>query len=183
MSGDPSEGQGGAETGLEQTLDQELHQQRRAGAFPPGFEQRLDEVLARVTPREARERDTVAALERVEASVSIDLDVPVASRKPGLEVVKRAIRDGVTWYVNYVVIQLREFTMATLRVLHTLDARVTDLEAGSAVRGPAPLPGGSPGPKTADPSVWGWLVDAELAGAHGLVLHGECGTGDLVRHL
>ncbi|MBO0715257.1 MAG: hypothetical protein J2P59_10915, partial [Acidimicrobiales bacterium] len=92
-------------------------------------------------------------------------------------------RDGLTWYVNYVVIQLREFTMATLRVLHTLDARVTDLEAGSAVRRPAPLPDGSPGPKTADPSVWGWLVDAELAGAHGLVLHGECGTGDLVRHL
>lgn len=183
MSDDPSEAPAGSGTGLDQTLDQELHGQRRAGAFPPGFEQRLDEAYARVTPREARERDTKAALERVEAAVAIDLDVPVASRKPGLEVVKRAIREGVTWYFNYVVIQLREFTIATLRVLHTLDARVKDLEAESAVRRAAPLPGGGPGPRAPDPSVWGWLVDAELAGAPGLVLHGECGTGGLLRHL
>lgn len=183
MSGDPSEGRAGARAGLDQALDEELHRKRQEGAFPPGFEQRLDEQFARVTPREARERDTGAALERVEESASIDLDVPVASKKPGLEVVKRAIRGGVAWYFNYVVIQLREFTIATVRVLHTLDARVADLEAESAVRRPPPLPGGSPGPTSADPSVWGWLVDAELSGAHGLVLHGECGTGRLLRHL
>jgi hypothetical protein len=168
---------------LGQALDDEVHRQRRAGAFPPGFERRLDELFARVTPRGAGERDTAAAIEAVEESVSIDLDVPVASRKPGLEVVKRAIRAGVTWYFNYVVIQLRQFTLATLRVLHILDARVTDLEAESAVRRPPPLPAGSPGPPTVDPAAWGWLVGAELSGARGLVLHGDCGTGNLLRLL
>lgn len=168
---------------LASALEDEVHRQRRAGAFPPGFERRLDELFARVTPRGADERDTAAAIERVEESVSIDLDVPVASRKPGLELVKRAIRAGVTWYFNYVVIQLRQFTLATLRVLHILDARVTDLEAESAVRRPPPLPGGSPGPPTVDPAAWGWLVGAELGGARGPLLHGECGTGSLLRLL
>jgi hypothetical protein len=81
------------------------------------------------------------------------------------------------------VVQLRQFTLATLRVLHMLDARIADLEAESAVRRPPPLPGGSPGSPTVDPAAWAWLVGPELAGASGPVLHGECGTGDLLRLL
>jgi hypothetical protein len=78
---------------------------------------------------------------------------------------------------------LRQFTLATLRVLHMLDARIGDLEAESAVRRPPPLPGGSPVPPTVDLAAWGWLVVPELAGAYGPVLHGECGTGSLLRLL
>jgi hypothetical protein len=109
--------------------------------------------------------------------------VPVASRKPGLEVVKRAIRGGVTWYFNYVVVQLRQSTLATLRVLHVLDARVADLEAESAARRPPPLSRGRQDPPAVDPAGWGWLVGPELAEAKGPVLHGECGTGSLLRLL
>jgi hypothetical protein len=163
-------------------VDAELRRLRRSGAFPPGFEQGLEEAFARVTPRGAGERDVTAALEQVEESVSIDVDVPVSSRKPGFEAVKRAIRAGVSWYFNYLVIQLREFAAATLRVLHILDARVAELEMEAEARRAPPL-AERPPVGMADPGSWGLLVSAELAGSAGVVLHADCGPGDLVRQL
>lgn len=163
-------------------IDQEVARLRASGAFPPSFEQRLEDLFAQVVPAGVVERETAEALRHLESLSHLDIEVPTASNIPGGRPVKQVLRRLMAWYLEYLAAQLNRFMASTVRVLRLMEERVAALEAAA----PAAESHGGPGGPGVDLDGWAEVVVERLKGSDplmGPVLHAECGPGVLLARL
>ncbi|MGH9301128.1 MAG: hypothetical protein ACRD0I_12310 [Acidimicrobiales bacterium] len=171
---------------LTEVMDQiqaEVRKRRAAGDFPPSEERRLDRIFARFTPVGDTDGHFAEALKKADRSAYIDIEVPTASEKPGVSQLKRTLRRLMAWYLNYLVQQLVHFTSATMRVLHLMDERVTELELEVAGRRAPALEDPDEAVVASDLSEWDDFVVDYMGGTSGRVLHAECGEGGILARL
>jgi len=164
-------------------IDDEVRHRRAAGDFPPSYERRLDELFARFTPTGASDDAFTDALKLADRSAYFDIDVPVGSRRQPRGLVKWSLWQAEAWFVNYVVTQLNHFAASSMRVLHLLDERLSDVERDVGLLTPPPLPEDEVLVPGADPAPFAEAVvrRLEASGAPvGRVLHAECGDGALL---
>jgi len=158
----------------------EVDERRRTGAFPPGLERELDAVFARFSPPAAAGDDLAAVLDRAERAAFIDVDVPTASNRAGVPVVKQTLRKAMAWYLRYVAQQVSAMGGVLVRADRMLASRIVKLEAA--------VPGANkavadeqlalhPAPIGADVLA---AITAALGDVSGRVLVASCGRGELV---
>jgi hypothetical protein len=166
-------------------IDDEVRRRRAAGDFPPSYERRLDELFARFTPTGAADDHFTEALKLADRSAYFDIEVPIGPRRQPRGFVKWSLWQAEAWFVNYVVTQVNHFAASTMRVLHLLDERLSDVERDVGVLTPPPLPEDEVLVPGADPRPFADTLVARLsAGAPtGRVLHAECGDGALLEVL
>ena len=74
----------------------------------------------------ARLRETLSL---VDGSAYVDIAVPTASNKAVGSYVKRAIRKGLGWYMDFIVTQIVKFAWSVSRMFHVVVDHIEDLEA------------------------------------------------------
>jgi hypothetical protein len=165
----------------------DVDERRRTGDFAPGLERELDAVFARFAPPAAVGNDLDAVLDRAERAAFIDVDVPTASNRPGVPVVKQTLRKAMAWYLRYVAQQVSAMGGALVRADRILAARIATLEAS--------VPGANPNvaaeqaalhPQPLTDAVTAAVADALADALHGVVgraLVATCGDGSLVEAL
>lgn len=161
----------------------EVDRRRRSGEIPAGLERELADAFARYAPPAPTDEDFGALLEHAERSAFVNVDVPTASRVPGVAHVKRVLRKLMAWYLRYLAQQVSALGGALVRAVAVLGKRVDRLEAaapglGTAVPGLAVAAPAGP----LDPQ-WRSILRAQFTGELGRVLVGECGDGAAVREL
>lgn len=167
---------------IEHEIEEEVKKKRAQGAFPPAFERRLKRIFEQLVPPGAgnSRRDFEALLRSSDRAAYFDIDVPIASQKPGVARLKKLLRLTQAWYLNYLAQQLNNFSTNLMRLLYVFDARVKKLEdeMDSATR---VRPSGE-FLKPYYPSI----LDMEdriadpIADSSGRVLVADCGNGYLV---
>jgi hypothetical protein len=164
-------------------IDEEVEARRAAGDFPPGMERDLDLIFARFAPATTSGDDLDALLEQADRGTFVDVDVPTASRVPGVSIVKKVLRKAMSWYLRYIAQQVSVFASSTVGALKLLGKRVTALEAAT--------PGADPNVREAsrrvatptDLTPHEQAIVDHVRGVTGRVLVAECGDGSLVRRL
>jgi len=160
-------------------IDAEVRRRRASGDLPAGLEAELDELFLEFSPvglqGRARLRETLAL---VDGSAYVDIAVPTASNMAVGAYVKRLIRKGLGWYMNFVVAQIVKFAWSVSRMFHVVVDHIEDLEAAVETHRSPDLPlevVPTPG------AAWwaGAAVDA-LVGVTDRVLVADCGDGALV---
>ncbi|MDA8080256.1 MAG: hypothetical protein M0Z96_01390 [Actinomycetota bacterium] len=166
-------------------IEDEVRRKRAQGAFPPAFERRLKTIFEQLVPPGAgnSRRDFEALLRSSDRAAYFDIDVPIASHKPGVAKIKKLLRTTQAWYLNYLAQQLNNFSTNLMRLLYVFDSRVKKLEdlgestirvrqSGTFLK---PYYVTSPG------------LDQKLLNSMGepagRVLIADCGNGYLVNHL
>lgn len=161
-------------------IDAEARRRRDSGELPPGFERELDRLFEQFAPPSASD-DFDAVLARADQDAFVDADVPLASRLPGVPLLKKLLRKAMHWYVRYVARQVTEFNATIHRAVLLLGERVRRLEA--AVPGADPRvrheAGHLPPAATTDP--WVGPAVRVMGAVRGRVLHVDAGDGALVR--
>ncbi len=165
-------------------IDAEVAARRASGDLPPRVERELDELFLEFAPVAAGRRGEMSeALRRVDAAAFIDPVVPVGSTKSGGAAIKRTVRSLTLWYVNFVTMQVNQFSSAVSRALHVLEDRLQALE--EEARRSRPTSGLVVEAAQVHQPAAPWV--AEVAGAlkdaPGRTLHLACGDGWLVRAL
>jgi hypothetical protein len=162
-------------------IDAEVRRRRASGDLPAGLEAELDELFLEFSPvglhGRARLRETLAL---VDGSAYVDIAVPTASNKAVGAYVKRVIRKGLGWYMNFVVAQIVKFAWSVSRMFHVVVDHLEDLEAAVELTASPDLPVDVA--PAADPGSSWWTpaaVDA-LAGVADRVLVADCGDGGLL---
>ncbi len=176
-------------------LREEVRLQRAAGRMDVSYERWMDHVFARLAPGSSEAGSFDDALEEAEGASMIDAEVPVSSRLPAGRFVKRVLRKAISWYMRFVVQQVRQSTQAIMRVLHMMDERLGGVE-GSMVDLSARVEAVAAGvPRMATVVSPSWrgrpdlfldvVADAISSGSLDArrVLHAECGAGEIVSHL
>ncbi|HUY63498.1 MAG TPA: methionine biosynthesis protein MetW [Acidimicrobiales bacterium] len=162
-------------------IDEEVRRRRAAGDFPPSFERKLDELFARFTPTGTGDDHFTEALKLADRAAYFDIDVPIGSRREPKGLVKWSLWQAEAWFVRYVVSQLNHFASSSMRVLHLLDERLSDVEGDVSLLTPPALPEEEELAPGADPIPYAERLTEVLgAGPGGRVLHAECGDGSLL---
>jgi hypothetical protein len=65
----------------------------------------------------------------IERQANIDLEVPTASRVPGVHVAKRMLKKLMIWYLRFLAAQVSALGHATARFGVTVASRIDELEA------------------------------------------------------
>jgi hypothetical protein len=90
----------------------------------------LDELFLEFSPvglqGRARLRETLSL---VDGSAYVDIAVPTASNKAVGSYIKRAVRKGLGWYMNFIVSQIVKFAWSVSRMFHVVVDHIEDLEA------------------------------------------------------
>ncbi len=111
-------------------IDAEVRRKRASGDLPAGLEAELDELFLEFSPvglhGRARLRETLSL---VDGSAYIDIAVPTESNKAVGSYIKRAIRKGLGWYMNFVVTQIVKFAWSVSRMFHVVVDHIEALEA------------------------------------------------------
>jgi len=162
-------------------IDAEVRRRRASGDLPAGLEAELDELFLEFSPvglqGRARLRETLAL---VDGSAYVDIAVPTASNKAVGSYVKRLIRKGLGWYMNFVVAQIVKFAWSVSRMFHVVVDHVEALEAAVETHRSPDLPADAipvPDPATA------WWTAAAIEAVRGVpdrVLVADCGDGTLL---
>lgn len=162
-------------------IDAEVRRRRASGDLPAGLERELDELFLEFSPvglhGRGRLRETLTL---VDGSAHVDIAVPVESQKMVGSYVKRLIRQGLGWYMGFIVQQIVKFAWAVSRMLHVVVDHIENLEATVEAHRSPDLPAGVV-PRT-EPGR-GWWADAAVAAlgaVPGRVVHADCGDGSLV---
>jgi hypothetical protein len=100
-----------------------------ADDFPAERLQRIRAAASRLAASEFRPDDLRHAALLLERQATIDLQVPTASRVPGVSLVKRTLKKLMIWYLRYLGYQITSFGQATARFGVTVANRVDGLEA------------------------------------------------------
>ena len=163
-------------------IDAEVRDRRRSGDLPADFEQRMDELFARLVPLDALGGDFDQVLSRAEQSTFIDVVAPLmGSKSAGL--VKKVVRKATSWQLRHVGEQVSVFAHAVTRAMRLLGDRVDAVEhAVTAVDPNTSLALLEIGPSF-DVNHWGPRVVEALSGRPDRVLHAEAGSGELVTRL
>jgi hypothetical protein len=162
-------------------IDAEVRRRRASGDLPAGLEAELDELFLEFSPvglqGRARLRETLAL---VDSSAYVDIAVPTASEKAVGSYVKRIIRKGLGWYMNFIVAQIVKFAWSVSRMFHAVVDHLEDLEAAVETHKSPDLPADVV--PVAHPGAWWWSAAAidSLRGVAARVVVGDCGDGSLV---
>jgi len=162
-------------------IDAEVRRRRASGDLPAGLEAELDELFLEFSPvglqGRARLRETLAL---VDGSAYVDIAVPTASNKAVGSYVKRLIRKGLGWYMNFVVAQIVKFAWSVSRMFHVVVEHIEDLEAAVETHRSPDLPVAVV--PVADPGHAWWAASAveALHGVADRVLVADCGSGALL---
>jgi hypothetical protein len=97
--------------------------------FPAKAIGRIRAAAGRLAASEFRPDDLRHAALLLERQATIDLQVPTASRVPGVSLVKRTLKQLMIWYLRYLGHQISSFGQATARFGVTVANRVDGLEA------------------------------------------------------
>jgi hypothetical protein len=106
--------------------------QAAAPDFPASRVARIRAAAARMAASEFRPDDLRSAALFLERQATIDLQVPTASRLPGVALVKRAIKKLMIWYLRFLGHQISAFGQATARFGVTVANRVDGVESDIA---------------------------------------------------
>ncbi|TAN31264.1 MAG: hypothetical protein EPN30_00305 [Actinomycetota bacterium] len=167
---------------IRREIEEEVKRKRAQGAFPPAFERRLKTIFERLVPPGAgnSRRDFEALLRSSDRAAYFDIEVPIASQKPGVAKVKKILRITQAWYLNYLAQQLNNFSTNLMRLLYVFDARVKKLEDSSESLNRI-RPSGNflkpvyPNPRDLDNHLLQAMQDLQ-----GRILVADCGNGYLV---
>lgn len=114
-------------------LAAEIAEAAAARAADPGFPtqqvSRIRAAASRLAASEFRPDDLRHAALLLERQATIDLQVPTASRVPGVSVLKRSLKKLMIWYLRYLGHQISSFGQATARFGVTVANRVDGLES------------------------------------------------------
>ncbi|MDQ3108030.1 MAG: hypothetical protein M3Q68_09535 [Actinomycetota bacterium] len=104
--------------------------------FPTTKVQRIRAAALGFAAGDYRPHDLRHSALLLERQATIDLQVPTASRVPGLTFVKRVIKKLMMWYLRFLGHQISAFGLATARFgvtvanrMDTVDAEVAELQA------------------------------------------------------
>ena len=100
--------------------------------FPAGRVQRIRAAAGRLAASEFRPDDLRHGALLLERQATIDLQVPTASRVPGVSLVKRVLKAVMIWYLRFLGHQISAFGQATARFGVTVANRVDGLDADVA---------------------------------------------------
>lgn len=164
-------------------IDDEVRARREAGDFPPELERELDLVFARFAPAMPTGDGLDGAIDAADRAGFINVDVPTASRLPGMPFVKKALRKLMSWYLRFLAQQVSAFSAAVIGALRLIGVRLDRLEAATPGANPvladaARRVGTPPRTDTFEP-----LVLQVFDGITGRVAVLEVGDGSLVRAL
>ena len=165
-------------------IDAEVRRRRASGDLPPGLERELDELFLEFSPvglqGRARLRETLSL---VDGSAYVDIAVPTASNKAVGSYVKRAVRKGLGWYMNFIVTQIVKFAWSVSRMFHVVVDHIEDLEAAVEAHRSPDLPS-TVVPSASDGASW-WAPAATeaLAAVRERVVVADCGDASLVEAL
>lgn len=166
-------------------IDEEVRRKRAQGAFPPAFERRLKTIFEQLVPPGAgnSRRDFEALLRSSDRAAYFDIDVPIASQKPGVTRVKKLLRTTQAWYLNYLAQQLNNFSTNLMRLLYVFDSRVKKLEDASESAKTVRPSGTFLKPYYVTASGLDEKLLSSMGEPAGRVLIADCGNGYLVNHL
>lgn len=100
-----------------------------SSGVPSGRFVRIRNAAARLGATAVDARDIRHAAVLLERQASIDLEVPTASRVPGVRLVKGALKKLMIWYLRFLAAQITAFGQATARFGVTVASRIDELEA------------------------------------------------------
>jgi len=165
-------------------IDAEVRKRRASGDLPAGLERELDELFLEFSPLglkgRARLRETLSL---VDGSAYVDIAVPTASNKAVGSYVKRAVRKGLGWYMNFIVTQIVKFAWSVSRMFHVVVDHIEDLEATVETHRSPDLPAAVVPSTHSGATWWATAVTAALASVPDRVVVGDCGDGSLVEVL
>jgi len=160
-------------------IDAEVAERMASGELPPGLAGELDDLFRSLSPTGDRVDRRRRSVELVARRAVVDVNVPLASSRPGGRVAKRLVRKAVGWYARFFAAQLAAFAAAVARALRLvsddldgLRRSVADLAGVMPDAAASPESSAPPGPPR-----WVPLVAPALAGRPGRVLHAHCGPG------
>jgi hypothetical protein len=106
---------------------------RSAGAgFPASKVDRIRAAAGRLAASEFRPDDLRHGALLLERQATVDLQVPTASRVPGVSLVKRVLKALMIWYLRFLAHQISAFGQATARFGVTVANRVDALDGDVA---------------------------------------------------
>ncbi len=109
-------------------VEAEAEERRRRDPETARLERHIERAWTDVSPPGAGGPENERLLDRAEWLAELDADVETG-RRPGIRLVKAAIRKLIRWYLKYIVDQFNAFSGVLLRLLRHLDERVSELEA------------------------------------------------------
>ncbi|HVF32904.1 MAG TPA: hypothetical protein VM933_07705 [Acidimicrobiales bacterium] len=101
---------------------------RSSPDFPIAKVERIRAAAARLAAGEFRPDDLRHGALLLERQATIDLQVPTASRVPGVSLVKRVLKQLMIWYLRFLGHQISAFGQATARFGVTVANRVDALD-------------------------------------------------------
>ncbi len=115
---------------IQARIAQEVERKRKEGVFPPSFERRLRDSFERLVPQGGgTSREDFRSLFRsTDRAAFMDIDVPIASNRPGVSKLKKIIRSLTAWYLNYLLQQITNFSANLMQLLAAMDLRIKTLE-------------------------------------------------------
>lgn len=164
-------------------IDEEVRARRAAGDFPPDLERELDLVFARFAPAVPTGDGLDGAIDAADRAGFVNVDVPTASRVPGMSFVKQGLRKLMSWYLRYLAQQVSAFAAAVVGALRLIGVRLDRLEAATPGANPVLAEEArrvGPVPQTAE---FEPLVLQVFDGVAGRVAVVESGDGSLLRRL
>ena len=165
-------------------IDAEVRRRRASGDLPAGLERELDELFLEFSPvglqGRARLRETLSL---VDGSAYVDIAVPTASNKAVGSYVKRGIRKGLGWYMDFVVTQIVKFAWSVSRMFHVVVDHIEELEATVEAHRSPDLPTAVVPVSHTGGTWWAPAAIEALSGVHDRVVVGDCGDGSLVETL
>ena len=101
----------------------------RAPAFPAARIARIRNAASKLAATKVEPGDIRHAALLLERQANVDLDVPTASRVPGVALVKQVLKKLMIWYLRFLAAQVSAFGQATARLGVTVASRIDELEA------------------------------------------------------
>ncbi len=90
--------------------------------------ERVRQAIRRLSHRETSPDDPAQALQVLRDVSRFDFEVPTASNRRELELVKTGVKRALSWYMRYVGVQLNNFSSAAARLGEVMVARSEKLE-------------------------------------------------------
>jgi hypothetical protein len=97
--------------------------------FPAARVARIRAIAAKLGATRVEPGDIRHAALLLERQATIDLQVPTASRVPGVHFVKQALKKLMIWYLRFLAAQVSAFGQATARFGVTVASRIDELDA------------------------------------------------------